>query len=123
MAQDRTWYYRDVNGPGGSVAWVRTQGLIRYLTDTGRATVIGRGTYADVMQPTAEHSGGLMGLLDPGDIIGYEEKGSVEHLAIIVDIDHRGYVLVNSHTADRYRVPWDLGWDKSVVYWLVRMND
>jgi len=38
----------------------------------------------------------------------YEEKGRLEHLAVVVARDSRGYPLVNSHTADRYRVPWDL---------------
>ncbi|MDT2264397.1 hypothetical protein P7H17_02880 [Paenibacillus larvae] len=37
--------------------------------------------------------------------------------------DAKGYPLVNSHTADRYRVPFDLGWDKSTKYLLIHIND
>ncbi|WP_443662559.1 amidase domain-containing protein, partial [Clostridium sp.] len=31
--------------------------------------------------------------------------------------------LVNTHTIDRYRVPWDLGWgDKNINFYLIHVK-
>lgn len=123
LAQDGRWYHRSGPNGGGSVAWVQTEALIQYLVNTKKATVLARGDYYDVVEPDDEFPYGRIGALRPGDIIGYQEGRYIEHLALVVDTDSHGYVLVNSHSADRYHVPWDLGWDKSVVYWLVTMHD
>lgn len=119
LPQDSVWYYRG----GGSQAWVQTEALVRYLLRTGRAERIARGTYAQVVAPTEAHAGGAIAELAPGDIIGYEERGRIQHLAVVTARDTRGYVLVNSHTADRYHVPWDIGWDRKTVFWLLKMRD
>ena len=113
------WHYRA--GAGGSRAWVQTEALARYLLASGRARLLARGTYPQVVRG----SGGRAPIdrLEPGDVIGYEEKGRIVHLAPVTGRDFRGYVVVNSHTADRYRVPWDVGWDRETVFWLFKVRD
>lgn len=58
----------------------------------------------------------------PGDLIGYFEGGRVVHFAVVVGYDPDGYPLVISHSADRYRVPWDLGWDRSTRFLLYHVH-
>ncbi|HHY46877.1 MAG TPA: amidase domain-containing protein [Firmicutes bacterium] len=116
LPMDWTWYYRfSPLGGGGSRAWVQTEGFAGYLLNNGRARRIARGTWSDIIQQ------GAIEQLQKGDLIGYEEKGRIEHFAIVVGRDSHGYVLVNSHTADRYHVPWDLGWDRQTVFWLLEI--
>ena len=115
-----SWYYRP--GSGGSRAWVQTEGLLHHLLASGRAELLARGPYGLVM------TGGRSGRppidrLQPGDVIGYQEKGRVVHLAPVTGRDFRGYVVVNSHTADRNMVPWDVGWDQGTIFWLLHVRD
>ena len=49
-------------------------------------------------------------------------QGDVDHFSVVVGYDNQGYPLVNSHTADRYRVPFDLGWDKHTKYLLIHIQ-
>lgn len=120
MPQDGTWFSR--NG-SGSLAWVQTRAFARWLQWSGRAQRIARGTYAQVALPTEEFPGSAVRQLELGDIIGYEEKGELQHFAIVTGFDSAGYPLINSHTADRYHVPFELGWDKSAVYWVFKVRD
>lgn len=108
---------------GGSDAWVRTDGLKDFLLHSGYARLIGKGYFADVVKPTPKQPRGAIGELQPGDLIAYELKGDVDHFAVIVGFDDNGYPLVNCHTTDRYRVPFDLGWDKSTKYLLIHIRD
>ncbi|MCL6614756.1 MAG: amidase domain-containing protein, partial [Firmicutes bacterium] len=123
LKQDYVWAYsRTRTGQGGgSRAWTQAPALVDYLLGRGRARLVGRGTYLDLVRPDANFPYGAVGALEEGDVIGYEEKGRLEHLAVMVGRDSRGYPLVNSHTADRYRVPWDLGWDKRTVFWFLHI--
>ncbi len=121
LPQDYVWYYRF--GTGGSPAWVQARSLVRYLLDSGRARLLARGTYERVARPEPNQPQGAVGRLRLGDVIGYEEKGNIVHLAVVTGRDSHGYVLVNSHTADRYHVPWDIGWDRKTVYWLLQLRD
>lgn len=114
LATDWTWRYA---GEKGTRAWTRAEDLVFYLLDSGRATLRGRGRYADLNDP----AGGAVRSLEPGDIIGYEQGESIRHVSVLVGFDAAGYPLVNSHTGDRYRVPWDLGWDASTVFWLLHI--
>ncbi|MBN6185630.1 amidase domain-containing protein [Aneurinibacillus sp. BA2021] len=115
------WYYRYKQG--GSTAWVQTDSLAHFLVRSGYGRIIARGTYADVMAPSSSHPNGAMARLEPGDLIGYEMKGDIDHFSIVVGRDDNGYVLVNSHSGDRYRVPWDLGWDKYTKFVLFHIRD
>jgi hypothetical protein len=107
-----TWNYK--NGKG-SRAWINAQGFKDYLLYSGRGSLLARGKYADVYQAA-------YGLL-PGDIVAYAYKGDVSHISIVTGRDSKGYPLVNSHNLDRYRTPWDLGWNSSrYSYYLIRVS-
>ena len=110
--KNSTWNYAK---GAGSKAWVNAHAFNSFMLNSGRASLIARGTYQEVFKATDK--------LLPGDYIGYEKKGRVAHIAIVTDVDTKGYALVNSHDADRFRVPWDLGWnEKGIKFWLVRVN-
>ncbi len=104
-------YYKN----DGSRAWVNAQSFKDYLLNSGRGSTIVHGTYDKVLK--------LSYRLLPGDIVAYEKKGKVAHIAVVTGADSRGYSLVNCHNTDRYRVPWDLGWsDKGIKFWLIRVH-
>ncbi|MMZ64716.1 putative amidase domain protein [compost metagenome] len=75
--------------------------------------MIAKGDFQHIVTPTKEHPNGAIARLQPGDLIGYIIQGNdIDHFSILVGFDPNGYPLVNSHTADRYQVPFDLGWDR-----------
>ncbi|MBO9599973.1 MAG: amidase domain-containing protein [Cohnella sp.] len=116
LPMTRKWF---ASIAGGSDAWVRTDGLKQFLLYSGYARLINKGTLEKIVKPSKEHPLGAIRELKPGDLIGYElKKGDVDHFAVIVGFDDNGYPLVNCHTTDRYRVPFDLGWDKQTKYLL-----
>ena len=90
-----------------SRSWCNAAGLKNYLVWSGRANVIAQGTFDDVYEAAYE--------LMPGDVIGYVKKGRVDHMVLVTGTDSRGYPLINSHSTDRYHVPWDLGWNETGV--------
>lgn len=99
----------------GSKAWVNAHAFKDYMIYSGRASVIGYGKYNDVYKASYK--------LLPGDFVAYEKNGKVTHISVISGADSKGYVLVNCHNTDRYRVPWDLGWsNKDIKFWLVRVH-
>lgn len=105
------WNY----GKGASRAWVNASAFNRYMLNSGRASRIAYGTYSQVLKSSYN--------LLPGDYIAYEKKGKVTHISVVTGADSKGYSLTNSHNADRYRVPWDLGYgDRKIKFWLVRVN-
>lgn len=110
--KNSTWNY---TRGAGSKAWVNAHAFNSYMTHSGRASIIARGTYSNVLKSSYK--------LLPGDYIAYEKGGKVAHISVVTDIDSKGYALVNCHNTDRYRVPWDLGWsDKGITFWLVRVH-
>lgn len=108
---------------GGSRAWVQTDAFKNFLIYSGYGKVIKKGTYTGLVQANNQHPNGAWASLKAGDLIGYELNGDIDHFSIVVGFDAQGYPLVNSHTADRYRVPFDLGWDKYTMYWLIHIRD
>lgn len=105
------WNY----GKDASRAWANAHAFNSYMLNSGRASKIAYGTYTQVLRASYE--------LLPGDYIAYEKKGKVTHISVVTGADSKGYALTNSHNADRYRVPWDLGYgDKGIRFWLVRVN-
>ncbi|WP_018249899.1 amidase domain-containing protein [Orenia marismortui] len=99
----------------GSKAWVNAHSFNRYMIYSNRASKIAHGNYEQILKYSYK--------LLPGDYIGYEKKGKVVHISVISGFDSKGYALVNCHNADRYRVPWDLGWsDRGIKFWLVRVH-
>lgn len=108
----------------GSRAWSNADGLKEYLLYSGRGRIIKVGTYN---QLTNSHHilDEILTKLQVGDLVAYEKgKGNIDHFAIITGFDTHNYPLVNSHTTDRYHVPWDLGWgNKNIRFFLIHVND
>lgn len=132
--------YRDFNGVGGdctnyasqvlreggglSVPIItRVESLAAHLQHSGRATLVARGPFNKLWKKASSRPEGFAPWLKKGDLIAYQEKGKLEHFAVVTGFDTRGYPLINSHSVDRYHVPFDLGWDRKTVYWLLRMRD
>ncbi|TDF89198.1 hypothetical protein E1757_34850 [Paenibacillus piri] len=113
------WHYRSE----GSQAWVRTDSFKDFVLQSGYGHLVVKGFFTDVVRPTDKYPNGAVGALKPGDLIAYEMDGDVDHFSVLVGFDDHGYPLVNSHSADRYRVPFDLGWDKHTKYLLIHIND
>ncbi|MBE9915454.1 amidase domain-containing protein [Paenibacillus donghaensis] len=107
---------------GGSRAWVQTDAFEHFLLYSGYGRLIAKGTFEEITRSGGKHPHGAIAKLQPGDLIGYELKGDTDHFSIVVGQDENGYPLVNSHTADRYRVPFDLGWDQTTKYILIHIK-
>lgn len=106
------WHYK--NGEA-SAAWVNAGAFTKNMLHSGRGKLVSRGKYQKVVNFTK--------YIAPGDFIAYERKGDIVHVSVVTAIDSAGVPLVNSHTNDRYHVPWDLGWNSdSITFWLVRIN-
>jgi hypothetical protein len=107
-----SWNY--ANG-SGSRAWLNASGFHYFMTNSGRASLISHGSYEKVLKSSYK--------LLPGDYIAYEKKGKIVHISVVTGLDSKGYPLVNSHNADRYRMPWDMGWNsKGITFRLVRVH-
>lgn len=119
--QNAAWSFDTAKGTG-TRAWLNAEGLLAYLTWTGRATVFARGTFRTVTRPEPGAPRGKVSGLRLGDLIGYFEKGHLVHFAVVTGFGPAAYPLVNSHTGDRYRVPWDIGWDQSTVFYLLHVH-
>jgi len=120
FTESQAWSW-DTSHGDGTAAWVNATRLSQYLQRSGRATVFARGTLPHLLKPDNQ---GITPLdhLGPGDLVGYFETGRVVHFAIVVGFDADGYPLVISHSADRYREPWDLGWDRTTTFLLFHVH-
>ena len=98
--KNTAWNYKDGKG---SRAWINAQGFKDFLIYNGRGSLIARGKYKDIYKAVYN--------LRPGDMIAYANKGDVTHISVVTGQDSKGYPLVNSHNLDRYRVPFDIGWN------------
>jgi hypothetical protein len=120
LRQDGRWHS---SGRSGSSAWVNADGFKNYLTYSGKGMLIKRGTFKELALPTPVHPYGIIDQLDLGDLICYAKGSNMDHFAVITAWDSHGYPLVNSHTTDRYHVPWDLGWgDKNIYFNLIHIR-
>lgn len=115
------WRYH--YGSGGSQTWVQTDSFKNFILYSGYGRLVTKGTFSEVVKPTSRFANGAISQLKPGDLIGYEMKGDVDHFCIVTGYDVNGYPLVNSHTGDRFHVPFDLGWDKYTKYLLIHIQD
>lgn len=125
LPTDYTWRceYQKYGDSQGTSAWVNADGLKNYLTYSGRGSVIKRGTFKELTTPETNYPGGIVQKLQLADLVCYEKKGHIDHFAIVTGQDSHGYPLVNSHTTDRYHVPWDLGWgDNKIRFFLIHIN-
>lgn len=132
--------FRDFNGVGGDCTnyvsqalavggglrlpiYTKVDALAGHLRYSGRADLAARGHFRQLMKAANNRPGGFPAWIKTGDLFAYQEKGEMAHFAIVTGFDSHGYPLVNSHTADRYHVPFDLGWDRKTIYWLFQMRD
>ncbi|NMP22128.1 amidase domain-containing protein [Sulfobacillus harzensis] len=115
------WNY-DRSRAEGSRAWTNARGLFDFLEGSGRATILAHGRFSAVARPNARYPRSAAGELRPGDIVSYIERGRAVHSAIVVGYDSHGVPVVDSHTSDRYHVPWDLGWDYRTYYYFWRVH-
>jgi hypothetical protein len=120
LPMTKDWYYHHGDA---SESWSHTDSFLHFLKTSGYGEVVKVGLFQEVTAPTPDHPNGVISKLQPGDLIGYEEKKDLVHFSIVVGTDSQGYPLVNSHTADRFHVPWDLGWDKETTFWLIHIKD
>jgi len=110
--ENGTWNYDKGSATG---PWVNAGKFTYYMINSGRASVIAKGSYEKVYKASYK--------LLPGDFVAYEKKGDITHISVVTGADSRGYSLVTCHNTDRNNVPWDLGWsDKRMQFWLIRVN-
>ncbi|MPN38951.1 hypothetical protein SDC9_186476 [bioreactor metagenome] len=74
--------------------------------------MIKKGTYKELTKPIEDHSIGIVEKIEVGDLLCYEKNGKIDHFSIITAKDSKGYPMINSHTSDRYHVPFDFGWSE-----------
>ncbi|MGL4741819.1 MAG: amidase domain-containing protein [Sarcina sp.] len=110
--KNATWNYVD---GAGSVAWVNAQGFKNYMLESGRGSLIAKGTYSQVYKSAYN--------LRPGDFVAYEKKGRITHISTITGLDSKGYPLVTCHNTDRLLVPYDLGWSNpNITFHLIHSH-
>lgn len=115
--------YSKYGNSQGTSAWVNADGLKNYLVYSGKGRVVKKGTFKELTAATPENPGGAVDKLMLADLVCYEKKGNIDHFAVVTGRDSHGYLLINSHTTDRYHVPWDLGWgDKNIKFFLLHVN-
>lgn len=122
---DGTWRctYHKFSPAEGSRAWVNADMFKNYLVYSGKGRVIANGKFKDLALQSNKYSYIPLEKLQPGDLICYAKGSDVDHFAIVTSWDSHGYPLINSHTTDRYHVPWDLGWgDKNINFYLIKIR-
>ena len=106
------WNY---NNRDGTKAWVNAQGFKNYILNSGRGSLICKGSYEETYKESYN--------LRPGDFVAYEKGGRITHVSTVTGMDSKGYPLVNCHNTDRLLVPWDLGWsNKTIRFHLIRVH-
>ncbi|UNK16206.1 amidase domain-containing protein [Paenibacillus sp. N3/727] len=108
---------------GGNRTWVQTDAFKNFIVRSGYGKVIASGSFSDLIKPTRKHPHSAFAKLLPGDLIAHVLDNDVDHFSVVTGFDDKGYPLVNSHSADRFRAPFDLGWDKHTKYILIHIND
>jgi hypothetical protein len=125
ISQNGEWFSKGKKNEQkfGTRAWVNVDGLKNYLLYSGKGSQLKKGTFKELTMPTHGYPNGIISKLNPGDLICYEKKSNPDHFGIITGFDSHGYPLVDTHTTDRYHVPWDLGWsDNKIKFILIHIN-
>ena len=106
------WNY---NNRDGTKAWVNAQGFKNYILNSGRGSLICKGSYEETYKESYN--------LRPGDFVAYEKGGRITHVSTVTGMDSKGYPLVTCHNTDRLLVPWDVGWsNKTIRFHLIRVH-
>ena len=111
IQRDWSWWCGELSA---TVTWARADSLVQHLLANNLAAILDEGTLPHLV------SSGRLAEIRPGDIIAYREGGRICHVSLVVARDSRGWPLVDSHTADRYHTPFDLGWDRNFTYLLLQ---
>lgn len=125
LKQGNGWHSVKVSTGGheGSSAWVNADAFKNFLLYSGKGRLVKRGEFKDFLKENEINSTSCFENLYLGDVVSYAKKNDIDHNAIITGFDSHGYPLVNSHTIDRYHVPFDLGWgDKGIYFYLIHIR-
>ena len=110
--KNNIWNY---NNRDGTKAWVNAQGFKNYILNSGRGSLILKGSYEQTYKQAYN--------LRPGDFVAYEKSGRITHVSTVTGLDSKGYPLVTCHNTDRLLVPWDLGWsNKAIRFHLIKVH-
>lgn len=121
LKHDGSWYcvYKNFTGAEVSASWCNADAFKNYILYSGKGKLVKKGDFKNILQPTTDSPNGVLSKLQVGDVIAYALGNDVDHTAIITAFDSHGYPLINSHTVDRYHVPFDLGWGDSHVKFIL----
>lgn len=109
IPQDKTWSYKfnESKGVMASEAWVNSGKFLNYLLSSDKAFIAFTGSFDEILDSMSKTSNEIK----LGDLVIYKQGEYVEHSAIITGFDNSGYPLVNSNSIDKFKVPFDLGWN------------
>jgi hypothetical protein len=120
LPNDYTWYFIP-KSQEGSAAWLNADGFKNYILYSGKGKVIKKADFANSLKPLKDGTFAFKNLY-VGDLVSYDKKNDIDHNAVITGFDSKGYPLINSHTVDRYQVPFDLGWgDKNISFYFIHI--
>ncbi|MBD7911252.1 amidase domain-containing protein [Clostridium cibarium] len=120
LPNDYTWYFIP-KSQQGSAAWLNADGFKNYILYSGKGKVIKKSDFANSLKPLKDGTF-VFKNLSIGDLVSYDKKNDIDHNAVITGFDSKGYPLINSHTVDRYQVPFDLGWgDKNINFYFIHI--
>lgn len=125
LRQDNGWYaISNKNGPYEcSAAWVNADAFRNFLLYSGKGNLIKKGSFSTLVKSDHNTTYPYITKIQPGDVISYAKKDDIDHNAIVTSLDSHGYPMINSHTVERYHVPFDLGWgDKNIYFHLIHIR-
>jgi hypothetical protein len=121
LPTDSNWHYV-AQTQSGSAAWLNADGFKNYILFSGKGKVVKKANFQDSLKPLKNGTSVFKNLFI-GDLVSYDKKNDIDHNAIITGFDSKGYPLINSHTVDRYQVPFDLGWgDKDISFYFIHIT-
>lgn len=125
LKQGHGWHciYKGYDGAETSTAWSNADAFKNFLLYSGKGVLVKKGTFKELVSSTEKFPQGPISMLDFGDVISYDKGNDIDHNAIVTSFDSHGYPLINSHTVDRYHVPFDLGWgDNNIKFLLIHIK-
>lgn len=124
LKQDYAWCSTLKKGKSdSSTSWINADAFKNYILYNGKGSIIRHGDFRHIISLGENEKKHLFSKLKIGDIVSYSKKGDIDHNAIITSFDSYGYPLINSHTVDRYHVPFDLGWgDNGISFYMIHLK-
>lgn len=109
IPQDKNWSYKfnESKGVMASETWVNSEKLLEYLLSSNKAFISFSGSFNEILDSMSKSSNEI----NLGDLVIYKQGDYIEHSAIITGFDNAGYPLVNSNSIDKFKMPFDLGWN------------